>query len=63
MLESTNIHLAESAGVLAEVAETDDLGIWIRVNRPDGKHLLLVRWDYVLSVDLPDRKQTAAGIT
>jgi hypothetical protein len=53
---------SDSRGIVVNVAETDDLGIWIRINRQDANHLLLIRWEYVLSVDLPDRRQPMAGI-
>jgi hypothetical protein len=63
ILESTGVHLRDSAGVLVEVAETDDLGIWIRIDRQDIKHFFLVRWEYVLAVDFPDLKQPAVGVS
>ena len=33
------------------VQETDDLGLWVRVPREDGDHLLLIRWEFVLTMD------------
>jgi hypothetical protein len=37
------------------VQETNDMGMWVRVNRNDGEHSLLVRWEFVLALDLrPD---------
>ena len=33
------------------VNDTDDMGIWVDVERNDGKHVVLVRWDYILSLD------------
>jgi hypothetical protein len=33
------------------VRDTDDMGIWVRTNRDDGDHLILIRWDYVLCLD------------
>lgn len=38
--------------LLEYVEETDDLGIWIRVRRPEGEHVVLLRWDYVQCLDL-----------
>lgn len=55
--------LSDSPGLVVNVVETDDLGIWIRVDRADVKHIVLIRWEYVLSIDIQDRKQVAAGIT
>ncbi len=34
------------------VQDTDDIGMWVRVKRPDGEHLLLVRWEFVLTIDM-----------
>ena len=36
-----------------EVLETDELGIWVRVEDAHGKCAVLVRWAYVLSVVVP----------
>lgn len=32
------------------VQDTDDIGIWARIDREGGKQIVLIRWDYVLSV-------------
>jgi hypothetical protein len=34
------------------VQAEDELGIWVRTAREDGEHLLLIRWPFVLTVDL-----------
>lgn len=39
--------LSESRVVSFYVEDTDDLGIWVRIERNDGNHVLLVRWEYV----------------
>jgi hypothetical protein len=53
---------AERPLVTAWVEETDDLGVWIRVDRPSGRHVLLVRWEYVLSVDFPLEETPPIGL-
>jgi hypothetical protein len=58
VLESAQVHLADSPALLVDVEETDDMGIWIRIDREDGKHLVLVRWDYILSVDFLETVQS-----
>lgn len=57
VLELSGVHFGDSPALLADVDETDDLGIWIKVERDDGSHLVLVRWDYVLSVDFLEAEQ------
>ncbi len=44
------------------VQDTDDMGLWIRVQREDGQHLLLVRWEYDLSLDLPLGETRTVGL-
>ncbi len=34
------------------IEEADDIGLWIRIPRADQVHFVLLRWEYVLSVDL-----------
>ena len=43
--------LPDSPLVFPFVQETDELGLWIRVGREDGDHMLLVRWEFVLTMD------------
>lgn len=44
------------------VQETDEVGLWARVRREDGEHLVLIRWDFVLSMDVPARETKAIGL-
>ena len=45
--------LPESRVAAFSVKETDEMGMWVRIARPDGDHILLVRWEFVLTVDVP----------
>lgn len=52
-------------GVLAVsvfVQDTDDMGLWVRIGREDGDHLLLIRWDYVVAVDTLLGTQNVTGL-
>ena len=53
---------AEPSVLMVYVQETNDLGLWIRVDREDGRHLLLVRWEYVLAVDFPVGETKTIGL-
>jgi hypothetical protein len=53
--------LPASEGYLFVVDETDDLGLWVRIEREDGGHLVLIRWEYVLSIDVELAKQKELG--
>jgi hypothetical protein len=45
------------------VEETDDIGLWVRVSREDGNHTLLVRWEFVLSLDVPPHEARRIGLS
>ena len=45
-----------------DVEDTDDMGLWIRVSRGDGDHILLVRCEYVLSRDFVAGEMRTAGL-
>jgi hypothetical protein len=44
--------------VEVNIAESDDLGLWIRVRRQDRQRLLLLRWDYILSLEVRERSSS-----
>jgi hypothetical protein len=62
VLGLANVSLAEAAGLLVYVQDPDDIGIWVRIDREDGEHVVLVRWDYVLSVDFPAGETKTVGL-
>ncbi len=62
VLKLAAIDLPESASVLFFVQDTDDLGLWIREPREDGQHLLLIRWEYVLTLDFPIGETKTIGL-
>jgi hypothetical protein len=47
---------------IAILENSDDIGIWIRVNREDGDHLVLIRWEYVLSMDFAVGQPKTLGL-
>jgi hypothetical protein len=53
VLQLAAVDIAESQFVWVYVDDSDDGGLWARVPREDGDHLVLIRWEYVLSVDIP----------
>jgi len=44
------------------VDESEELGLWIRIPREDQVHLLLLRWEYILTIDLPSGMGRVVGI-
>jgi hypothetical protein len=45
------------------VEETDDMGLWVRVSRAEEMHSLLIRWEFVLSLDLLREKRRGIGLS
>ncbi len=62
LMQVAALAVPESSVLMAYVQETNDLGLWIRVDREDGPHLLLVRWEYVLAVDFPVGETRIIGL-
>jgi len=56
------LNLPDSAMQWLYVQDTDDMGIWARVPREDGNHLVLIRWDFVLGLDFPAGETKTIGI-
>jgi hypothetical protein len=51
VFELAALTLTEPPFAWVKVEDSDDIGIWIRVDREDGDHLVLIRWEYILSMD------------
>lgn len=48
--------VSEFAGLptdpFVDVLDSDEQGLWVKTNRTDGAHVVLVRWNYVALVDV-----------
>lgn len=53
ILALASVNLPDTHQVLVSVEESEDLGLWIRVPRESQMHFFLLRWEYVLGIDLP----------
>jgi hypothetical protein len=53
VLRLAEVSLPDNPRVVLSIAESEDLGIWIRLDREDQLHLFLLRWEYILGIDLP----------
>ena len=64
VLELAAIGYPEGAyALLAEVSDSEDLGLWIRVLREDGPHDFLLRWEYILGIDVRTRMSGIFGLS
>jgi len=52
VLKQAGVAVPDSPGVQFDVQEVSNHGLWIRLDYPDGRHVLLVRWDYILAMDV-----------
>ena len=52
VLRQVGVDMPETPGVLFDVYETSEQGLWIRMDYLDGRHVLLVRWNYILALDV-----------
>jgi hypothetical protein len=52
LLGSASFNVSESSAHIVTIEEADDLGPWIRIAREDRIHFLLLRWEFVLSMDI-----------
>jgi hypothetical protein len=57
-LRLAGLELPETPLTAFSVEETDEMGIWVRVTRADETRLLLLRWEFVLSLDLLPEERT-----
>lgn len=48
--------------VMADVEETDELGIWLRFERERSLRFLLLRWGFVLGIEVNDKKNNVIGL-
>ena len=54
--------LSDSSTLSIYIQDTDDIGIWARINREDGEHIVLIRWDYILAVDFAAGETKTVGL-
>jgi len=62
ILKLTGSGLPDSHTVTVSVEESEDLGLWVRLQRADQMHFFLLRWDYILALDLPSGMGRLIGL-
>ena len=62
VLKMAGVNLPEQPAILAYINDSDDIGLWTRIPREDGDHFLLIRWEYVLTIDFPSGETRTVGL-
>jgi len=62
VLELASVKLPDSNLLLISIEESEDLGLWVRLQREDQMHLFLLRWEYILGIDLPSGLAKVVGL-
>jgi hypothetical protein len=53
VLKQAGLELPDASGIRFDVQEESDRGLWVGLDYPDGfRHLVLIRWEYILAIDL-----------
>jgi hypothetical protein len=62
VLALASIAVSASPSISVSVQESEDLGLWIRIPREDQVHFFLLRWEYILGIDMPSGTGRLIGI-
>ncbi len=57
-----SVNVPATPGISVYVQDADDMGLWVRAQREDGDPILLIRWEYVLSLDFPAGETKLMGL-
>jgi hypothetical protein len=47
-----SVAIPETDILPVSVEESEDMGLWIRIPREDQMHFVLVRWEYIMGIDI-----------
>jgi len=62
VFELVSVHLPDTHLITVSIEESEDLGLWVRLPREDQMHLFLLRWEYILGIDLPGGLGRVSGL-
>jgi hypothetical protein len=62
VLRLAGVNLNDEGPFSVVIEESEDLGLWIRLHRKDQMHLFLLRWEYILGIDLPSGLGKVVGL-
>jgi hypothetical protein len=56
------VNVPDNDRLLVSIEESEDLGLWIRVSREDQLTFFLLRWEYILGVELLSGRGRVVGL-
>ena len=56
------VRVPDTCLITISIEESEDLGLWVRLPREDQMHLFLLRWEYILGIDLPGGLGKVTGL-
>ncbi len=62
VLALASVELPDAPLFIVLIEESEDLGLWVRLPREDQMHLFLLRWEYILGIDLPSGLAKVVGL-
>lgn len=62
LLKLAEANLPDTHKVTVVVQESEDLGLWIRIERTERMHYFLIRWECILAIDRPDDSGSLVGL-
>ena len=62
VLNLASAGLSDSHSLVVSVVESEDLGIWVKIKRLNEMHYLLIRWEYILAIDLLRGEDQVIGL-
>ncbi len=62
VLELAGLSIPDTLMLPVSIEESEDLGLWIQVRREDRLHVFLLRWEYILGIDLPRQLGKVTGL-
>jgi hypothetical protein len=62
ILAPAAVNVPDNDRVLVSIEESEDLGLWIRVSREDQLTFFLLRWEYILGVELLSGRGRVVGL-
>ncbi len=62
VLRIAEVTVPEMRALEVDIVESEDLGLWIRLYRDGREHFLLLRWDYILAIDIEEQTRKVVGL-